>query len=67
MDDEDRVNRPRRDPVDLPEGVTLTTRPTGLELTIVAPDADELIWRLHDLVAQIQDGAFQDYLDRTAR
>ncbi len=47
----------------LPDGVTLTRTEAGdYELRILAPDADELIWRLHDLVTMIQNGQFDEHL-----
>jgi hypothetical protein len=52
-------------PTQLPEGVSLNRSDGGgYELRITAPDGDELVWRLHDLVAMIQDGRFDEMLDR---
>jgi hypothetical protein len=50
---------------DLPEGITLQrTGAGGYELRIAAPDAEELVWRLHDLVEMVQSGHFDQVLDQ---
>ncbi len=52
---------------DLPEGVCLRRTPDGdYELRIVAPDADALLWRLHDVVEMVQYGALQARLVESA-
>jgi hypothetical protein len=51
----------------LPDGVTVESRSGGgFVLRIEAPDADALMWRLHDVVGMIQTGAFEDRLDALA-
>ena len=51
------------DPPKLPLGASVQARAEGgYELRIVAPDADELIWRLHDVVLTIQTGTFEAVL-----
>lgn len=53
------------DIAELPSGVTVrSVEEDGYELRIVAPDADALMWRLHDVVGMVQTGQFEDHLAR---
>lgn len=50
--------------ITLPEGVTIHYAPDGsCELRVAAPDRNELLWRVHDVVLMIQNGDLEDYLD----
>jgi len=55
-------------PGDLPEGVRLAHRdgPEPVELTIRAADADQLAWRIHDLIPLIQNGRLKRLIGESA-